>query len=781
MHNNKIQRLLILSVVGLLVVVLAVTVFVSVMTNREQRTILYESVKSELLSITIAAREMIDIEKFYSYNSLDDVNADTEAYEHVRSQIISLRKKVDADYIYVLKEIDGKYYFVFDADDSGNPETMVDIYSEYDEVSDMHKEAYTGIECAGIMNVVDQWGSFNAAAIPIFRGNEVIGIVCADVEDEYIRASENAANTSVMILIVALAVVMCFNIVVIRRLVIKPIRDLTSSISQADLDAIYGMNRNDEFGVLARAIRDSNKQLVMAVDKAKEASIAKSSFLSNMSHEIRTPMNAIIGMTSIGKATDDMDQKDTALAKIESASMHLLGVINDVLDFSKIESGKFELSPQEFNFEKMLIRIINVNTLRVDEKKQWLSVYIDRNIPQFMIGDDQHLAQVITNLLGNAIKFTPDEGSIKIRTYLVGEDNDGCEIKIAIEDSGIGISPEQQAKLFQSFQQAESSTSRKFGGTGLGLAISKSIVEMMDGKIWIESELGKGATFSFTVKMQRSEKESEQKDIDWENLRILAVDDEPHILHDFKGIVQKFGAHCDIAQNGAEALDLINQNDDYNLYFVDWRMPNMDGIELTVELKKKMNQRDDSFVVMVSAADFGTIAKDAKQAGVDKFLQKPLFPSTVADIVSDLLGYNQRQAEEGEDHINGVYKGRCILLAEDVEINREIVLSLLGPTGLEIHCAENGEEAVRMFAESHDKYELIFMDMQMPGMDGLEATRKIRSYDEIPKAKDIPIIAMTANVFKEDIEKCLAAGMNSHIGKPLAFEDVLAVLRQHLA
>ena len=779
MHNNRIQRLLILSAVGLLVLVLTVAVSVVVINNREQRALLHESVKSELLSIAVAAREMIDVEKFYSYNSLIDVNADIEAYEHTRAQIISLRKKVEADYIYVLKKIDGKYYFVFDADDSGNPETMVAVYSEYEEVSDMHKEAYTGIECVGIMNVVDQWGSFNAAAIPIFIGDDVIGIVCADVEDAYIRTSENAANASVIILIVALSTVMCFNIIVVRKLVIEPIRHLTNSVSQADMDAIYGLDRNDEFGLLARTIRNSHKQLLLALAKAKEASIAKSSFLSSMSHEIRTPMNAIFGMTSIARATDDMEQKNNALAKIEGASLHLLGVINDVLDISKIESGKFELSPTEFNFEKMLVRIVNVNTLRVDEKKQWLSIYVDRNIPQFMFGDDQHLSQVITNLLGNAIKFTPNEGSIKIRTYLVREEGGVCEIKIAIEDSGIGISPEQQAKLFQSFQQAESSTSRKFGGTGLGLAISKSIVEMMGGAIWVESKLGEGATFCFTVKMERSEKKLEERAIDWKSLRILAVDDDLHILQDFKGIAQKFGAYCDIAQSGAEALALINQNDDYNLYFVDWRMPDMDGVELTSELKKKISQRDDSFVVMVSAADFGTIAKDAKHAGVDRFLQKPLFPSTVSDMVSELMGYTQRQSDDGRDNINGMYENRCILLAEDVEINREIVLSLLEPTGLEIHCAENGEEAVRMFTESPNKYELIFMDIQMPGMDGLEATRAIRS-QSIPEAKAIPIIAMTANVFKEDIEKCLVAGMNKHIGKPLMLEDVLAVLRDYL-
>jgi len=531
--------------------------------------------------------------------------------------------------------------------------------------------------------------------------------------------------------------------------------------------------------------RGESKRLNVLVQErtaeAVAASQAKSVFLANMSHEIRTPMNAIIGMTAIAVQAGDIDRKNYALSKIEGASIHLLGVINDVLDVSKIESGRFELSLSDFNFEKTLIRVINVVTMRVDEKKQRLTVYVDRNIPQFLFGDDQRLAQVITNLLGNAIKFTPDEGSIKIQTYLIGETDGVCEIKISITDSGIGISPEQQAKLFQPFQQAESSTTRKFGGTGLGLTISKSIVELMGGRIWVESELGKGAAFMFAVKMRRGEIKTAAKDIDWKNIRILAVDDDPYILHDIKGIVEKFGGHCDVAESGAEAIALIEQGN-YNIFFVDWRMPDMDGFELTSELKRRISRIGDPFVIMASAVDYSVIADSAKEAGVNMFIQKPLFPSIVLDAVSEYLGYTQQKTNETSDDfvdIEGIYKGRRILLAEDVEINREIVLALLEPTQLEIDCAENGKEAVRMFTESHDKYEAIFMDMQMPEMDGLEATRKIRSLD-ISKAKTIPIIAMTANVFKEDIQNCLAAGMNSHIGKPLDFNEVLEVLQKYI-
>jgi signal transduction histidine kinase len=407
--------------------------------------------------------------------------------------------------------------------------------------------------------------------------------------------------------------------------------------------------------VLANAIiRDEMmRDLVRAQDEAESASRAKSDFLSNMSHEMRTPMNAIIGMTAIGKAAGDLARKDYAFDKIESAGAHLLGVINDVLDMSKIEANKFELSHAEFDFEKTLMKAVNVNGFRMEEKRQRFGVRIDENIPRTLMGDDQRLTQVITNLLSNATKFTPENGEIRLDARLASEDGDGmCVLMIAVSDTGIGISAEQQSRLFVSFQQAESSTAREFGGTGLGLAISKRIVEMMGGDIWIESEPGKGATFTFTIRARRG-----------------AGNDDP-------------GG----AREGSDA---------------------------------------------------------APEAGND-------------------------------------FGGIHVLLAEDMEINREIVLALLESTGIEADCVENGAEAVRAFREAPARYDVILMDLQMPKMDGYEATRQIRALDA-SRSKEIPIIAMTANVFREDIEKCLAAGMNGHIGTPLNRNDMLAEMRKHLA
>ncbi|WP_010259535.1 ATP-binding protein [Treponema primitia] len=446
-----------------------------------------------------------------------------------------------------------------------------------------------------------------------------------------------------------------------------------------------------------------------AKQRAEEANVAKSSFLANMSHEIRTPLNAIIGMTTIAKGTHETERRDYCLEKIEGASTHLLGVINDILDMSKIEADKFELSDTEFEFSKMLNRVVNVQEFRVAEKKQNLTVTVEPDIPQRVISDEQRLAQVITNLLSNAVKFTPEGGSITIAArklpdseaglrmeipakYMnaafpdrlpgaeTGEESETalrCTLEIRVTDTGIGISQEQQANLFQSFQQVDGSISRKFGGTGLGLAISKRIVEMMNGTIWIESEPDKGSSFIFTIQ-----------------------------------------------------------------------------------------------------ADLPAAALVTKLPG-----QTPAIPSETGALPGTALpaaSSAELPAEHPAELPADDFTGRRILLAEDVDINREIVITILEPTGLVIEEAEDGKIAYDKFSANPEGYDLIFMDIHMPGMDGYEATRLIRALDN-PRAKTVPIIAMTANVFKEDVERCLATGMNSHVGKPIDFDEVMDLLRKYLA
>jgi PAS domain S-box-containing protein len=523
-------------------------------------------------------------------------------------------------------------------------------------------------------------------------------------------------------------------------------------------------------------------ELIRAKEAAENASMAKSSFLANMSHEMRTPMNAVIGMTLIAKNSDSIERKDYCLGKIEDASTHLLGVINDILDMSKIEANKFDLSFTTFNFERMLQKVVNVINFRVDEKKQNFIVRLDRRIPRMLTSDEQRLAQVITNLLSNAVKFTPEEGMIRLEAQLSeAEDDDICVIRISVTDTGIGVSEEQKSRLFASFEQADSSTSRKFGGTGLGLAISKRIVEMLGGEIWIESEFGKGSTFAFTFRAERAADTSSNLlhlRVSRDSIRILAVDDAPEILEYFAEIARQFDVFCDTAASGDEALALIEKNGPYNLYFVDWSMPGMDGIECSKRIRETGSA--DSVIIMISAIDRNRIEEDAKRAGVDKFLSKPLFASSIADCINECLGTEVLlEAENAHPSKINRLEGYHMLLVEDIEINREIVLALLEPTGILITCAENGAEALRVFGEAPELYDIIFMDVHMPEMDGYEATRRIRALG-VPEAENVVIVAMTANVFREDIEKCLAAGMNDHIGKPLDFEDVLDKLHKYL-
>jgi len=407
---------------------------------------------------------------------------------------------------------------------------------------------------------------------------------------------------------------------------------------------------------VAGAIMDitATKKALIYTEKqrieAEEANRAKSIFLSNMSHEIRTPMNAIIGMTTIGKLSKDIKKKDDAFYKIEGASKHLLGVINDILDMSKIEANKLVLSPVSFEFKKMLQKVADIVIPGIDERSQTFIVNIADDIPDVLIGDDQRLTQVITNLVSNAVKFTSKEGIITLDARLISESNEMCRIEISVTDTGIGINNDQKIRLFESFEQADAHTTRNFGGTGLGLSISKRIVELMDGDIQVESELGKGSKFIFNILLKR-----------------------------------------DIGIN----TDQINK-----------------------DFEKQIN-------------------------------------------------YSRN------------FNGKKLLLAEDIEINREIVIALLEPMQLTIFNAENGDIALKMFTDTPDDFDLIFMDIQMPVMDGYDATRKIRSLD-IPKAKSIPIIAMTANVFREDVEKCLEAGMNGHIRKPIDLDEMINVLVQYL-
>ncbi len=531
--------------------------------------------------------------------------------------------------------------------------------------------------------------------------------------------------------------------------------------------------------------RQLENALLAAKEHAEQSSRAKGEFLSRMSHEMRTPLNAIIGMTSIARSAADLEKKEYCLDKIDSASKHLLGVINDILDMSKIEANKFELSPTDFVFEKMLMRVVNVVNFRVEEKRQTLIIHVDNDVPASIVADEQRLAQIIANLLSNAVKFTPERGSITLSAYRTDEKDGLCTLRIDVKDTGIGISSEQQSKLFHSFEQADGGIARKFGGTGLGLAISKSIVELMGGEIWVESSEGGGATFSFTLKARTGSSGHGPllpPDVNWSNLRVLAVDDAPEVREYFLNLSQSIGFSCTVAADGFEACDLLDADAPFNMVFVDWKMPGMDGIELTRKIKAKAGAK--AVVIMISSSEWDEIGAEAQKAGVDGFLPKPLFSSLVVDCITNCLGSGRCVAPEGptprEPSQSDDLTGYRALLAEDNDINKEIVFALLEYTNIAIDWAGNGEQAFQMFQANQSLYDIIFMDIHMPEVDGYEATRRIRALDG-QKAREIPIVAMTANVFREDVEQCLAAGMTDHIGKPISVEEIVTKLKKYLA
>ncbi|MCL2077550.1 MAG: transporter substrate-binding domain-containing protein [Oscillospiraceae bacterium] len=542
---------------------------------------------------------------------------------------------------------------------------------------------------------------------------------------------------------------------------------------------------------VAGALMDitETKNMLLETEKqriqAEAASKAKGDFLSIMSHEMRTPMNAIIGMTVIGKKAGEIEQKNYALKKIGDASSHLLGVINDVLDMAKIEADKLELAPVEYSFERMLQKTISIINFRIDEKQQIFSAKVDNDIPHFIIGDSQRLAQVIANLLSNAVKFTPEGGKIRLEADLVSEIDGDCELRIQVIDSGIGIDPSQQQRLFLAFEQADRETSHRFGGTGLGLVISKRIIELMGGNIFVESEVGKGARFCFTVKARRGEKNVRSlltPDVNWEDVRILVADNTAEARSQFEGIFSRLGLKCDVTSDGAEVIRMIEKHGNYDMCFIDNSLPDIDGAELAKQIKSLCADDNEPTVAVITAGmQWEQTKTRAESAEVNKYLPKPVFSFMIIDALNGCL---TQYCSQDKDYINndGVFVGRRMLLAEDIEINREILTLLLENTGIIIDYAENGREALGMVTATPDKYDVVFMDVQMPVMDGLEATREIRALPEITEREGgrLPIIALTANVFKDDIEACLAAGMDDHLGKPFDVDKVFEKLRKFL-
>lgn len=586
----------------------------------------------------------------------------------------------------------------------------------------------------------------------------------------------------------------------IMRLVHR-LTDMATAIAAGDFSRrLEGqlMERKDEFGSMARSLELMRENLEGSITelnrtaeslaasnrRLQQASEYKSTFLARMSHEIRTPLNAIVGMVYIARKASDPAVVRGSLDKINTSSVHLLGVINDVLDISKIEAGKFELVDEEFGLEKLLMNVCTVVSVKTDEKEQDLGVSFENALPSRFVGDSLRLAQVLTNLLNNASKFTPAKGRIKLSVSCLERDSLTSVLRFTVTDTGIGLTPEQIGRLFTPFEQAESGTARQFGGTGLGLAICDKIARLMEGGIQVRSEFGKGSSFSLTVKLKNSRsagRSALDESVDRRACRMLVIDEAPETRDFFSRLFGELGIEAETAGSPAEAMRLLRESTPgkaFSIVFIDWNTAEEEGEAFVRRVKEEFGGR--IVVILLSMFKFGEVEERARRAGVNRFLAKPVFPSSVVNLINELLGLPRPESADPERE-DAKFGGKRVLLAEDVDINREIVFAYLENTDLVIDVAENGIEAVERYLAAEGNYDLVLMDVHMPLMDGYTATGRIREEERAHGWKRAPIAAMTANVFKADIERCLESGMDDHLAKPMSAESLMKIVRKYLA
>ncbi len=525
------------------------------------------------------------------------------------------------------------------------------------------------------------------------------------------------------------------------------------------------------------------ENLAKARQEAEHANMAKSDFLASMSHDIRTPMNAIIGMTGIAqKNLGDRERVEDCLRKISLSSKHLLGLINDVLDMSKIDSGKMVLNMVPVSLREQMDDLVNIVQPQVSAKNQVFDIFIRDILSEDVICDNVRLNQVLLNLLSNAIKFTPEGGRVDVYMYqeqLAGEENAGIvRTHFLVKDTGIGMSPEFQAKIWDTFSREENEQVRYITGSGLGTSIAKKIVDLMGGTIELESEQGKGSTFHVTVDLQKSDANEEGVKLpEW---NILVVDDNRDLCESAVANLEELGTHAEWTQDGREAVEMIearhHENNDYKFVLIDWKMPGMDGIETIQEIRKRVGMGIPIF--LISAYDWSDMEDSVDESMIEGFISKPLFKSTLYHRLRQYEdNYDNRQ--EQDTSMEADLTGKRILLAEDIDLNWEVASAILSVTGVELERAVNGQECLNMFDKSEiGYYDAILMDIRMPVMDGYDATRAIKALER--EDSSLPIIAMTADAFSDDAQRCLECGMVAHIAKPIDVKECMRILNKYL-
>jgi two-component system sensor histidine kinase/response regulator len=513
------------------------------------------------------------------------------------------------------------------------------------------------------------------------------------------------------------------------------------------------------------------EELARLKQKAEEATEMKSLFLANMSHEIRTPMNAIIGLSHLALKTPLNPKQKDYVGKIHNAGTSLLGVINDILDFSKIEAGKLNIEVTEFDLDEVIGSVTTLTAQKAHEKGLEFLAHVSPQVPDRLLGDPLRVGQILTNFVNNAVKFT-EKGEIRMEIERVEQAGEKVLLRFRVQDTGIGMTKEQAAKLFQPFTQADMSTTRKHGGTGLGLTICKRLVEMMGGQIWLESEAGVGSTFYFTAWLGVGAASAPRKVIPerLSHLRTLVVDDNPAAREILQEALSGVAGRVDVVNSGPEAIAAVRRQDaadPYDVVFIDWRMPGMDGLQASRHLKSDESLKHLPRIVLVTAFGREEVREEAERLELDGFLVKPVTRSMLVDTLVGLFaGEGGTAAAAAEGDAAGRLRGARILLAEDNEINQQIAVELLEGAGATVKVANNGREAVEILSDGPEPppYDVVLMDLQMPEMDGHQATVKLRGDGRFGA---LPIIAMTAHATLEEKQRCLAEGMNDHVSKPI--------------